>query len=479
MFFVWSSAHAAAVATGARMDDKMGYFRFVLDLTEVGEYEVFTLQNPPRMVIDLVNAKWNGPKGDLEKMKGKYIDGVRYGHPDMGILRVVLDAKMPLGIKKKFIIKPKGEGANKTYRLVIDVSPDTSAPPVVEEAKAPASQTPASMQQEEEKPQEQPQEPPLSLERLQDDSPVPDKEIPESITKEKPESNLPASMRGEEPVQQDPQNYVKEEPVPELKNVPKMPKQRVEEKKPEPGKPLSMTSLYSEKKKIRGEKPVIVIDAGHGGIDPGASGKSGVKEKDITLRYATDMKEQLEKSGKYKVVMTRKGDYFVNLRDRVEIAKESSGDLFISVHADSHPDPRTRGLSVYTLSEKASDKEAEALAERANDEDVIDGVDLKKESEDLQGLLIDMVQRDTKNHSAEFAQLLVESLGKDARLLENSHRFAGFVVLTGADVPSVLVELGYLSNKIEDKLLQTPEYRMKIIEAMSETVDSYFVKNDF
>ncbi len=224
----------------------------------------------------------------------------------------------------------------------------------------------------------------------------------------------------------------------------------------------------------RAQKPVIVIDPGHGGVDPGAMGRGKAREKAITFTYAVALKNELEKTGRYKVVLTRRGDYYVNLRKRVAVAQEAQGDIFLSLHADSHPNPTTRGLSVYTLSENASDKEAESLAHRANREDVIDGVDLKGEPEDVKSVLIEMTQRDTKNLSARFAEILVKKVGKEARLLRNTHRFAGFVVLKGVDIPSVLVELGYLSNRHEERLLQTEAYKVKLVRAMKEALDVYF-----
>lgn len=223
-------------------------------------------------------------------------------------------------------------------------------------------------------------------------------------------------------------------------------------------------------------KPKIVIDAGHGGVDPGAIGKSGMREKKITLQFALSLKKELERTGRYKVALTRSGDYFISLNDRVKKARNAGADLFISLHADSHPNPKTRGLSVYTLSEKRARWEADRLAKKAGREEVIKGVDLTEESRDVQQVLIDLAQRHTKNTSASFAEILVKELGDDAKLLERTHRFAGFAVLTGVDVPSVLVELGYLSNAYEEKLLRTSRYRGKIVKGMKDAVDKYFNK---
>lgn len=219
---------------------------------------------------------------------------------------------------------------------------------------------------------------------------------------------------------------------------------------------------------------VIAVDAGHGGVDPGAIGSSGTYEKIITLAAARQLKETLEQTGRYRVVLTRSGDSFVRLRERVAIARRAGAELFISLHADSIADPSVRGLSVYTLSEVASDKEAAALATKENKADLIAGVDLSSEEPDVVNILIDLAQRETMNLSARFASMLVDDLRKQVTLLRKTHRFAGFAVLKAPDIPSVLVELGYLSNAVEEKKLLMPSYRANLVQAVRHAVDRYF-----
>jgi N-acetylmuramoyl-L-alanine amidase len=219
---------------------------------------------------------------------------------------------------------------------------------------------------------------------------------------------------------------------------------------------------------------VVVIDPGHGGVDPGALSISGVYEKNITLGVAQAVKTELEKRGRYRVVLTRDRDIFIPLRDRVKIARQAGADLFISLHADSVGNPGIRGLSVYTLSEHASDSEAAALAEKENKVDLIAGLDLSHESPEVTNILIDLTQRETMNRSASFAQGMVGELSEVTTLLSNSHRFAGFAVLKAPDVPSVLIELGYLSNKEEEPLLRQAAYRAKLAAALSRSVERYF-----
>lgn len=228
---------------------------------------------------------------------------------------------------------------------------------------------------------------------------------------------------------------------------------------------------------IRSEKTTIVIDAGHGGVDPGATSRSGHYEKDIVLDVARRLQRQLLNSGRYRVVMTRETDVFVPLRERVNIARNAGADLFVSVHADSLRSAKVRGASVYSLSEKASDKEAAQLAAKENSSDVIAGISIGNETDDIvRSILIDLAQRETKNKSVRFAKLLLPELGGVGALLRNSHRYAGFRVLMAPDVPSVLVELGLLSNAADEKLLMSSRGRDKLAAAISEAIDRYFAE---
>ncbi|MCE3232546.1 MAG: N-acetylmuramoyl-L-alanine amidase [Rickettsiaceae bacterium] len=225
--------------------------------------------------------------------------------------------------------------------------------------------------------------------------------------------------------------------------------------------------------KIR-RKPLIVIDAGHGGHDPGTISNNGTQEKDLTLEYAKELQHELIDEDKYEVFMTRKRDVYIPLKDRVERARNAKGDLFISIHVNSHPNKDTNGLCVYTLSETASDKEAELLAKKENKEGLINGLNLANKENEITELFIDMAQRDTKNLSASFAENIVTQAKEDTQLLQKPHRFAGFRVLTGADIPSVLVELGYITNEKEELLLRTESYKNKLAKAIVRAIDNHF-----
>jgi N-acetylmuramoyl-L-alanine amidase len=220
--------------------------------------------------------------------------------------------------------------------------------------------------------------------------------------------------------------------------------------------------------------PVIVLDPGHGGIDPGCIGFSGTHEKDISFATAHEIGRLLEATKRYRVVLTRAGDEYVPLHERVERARAANGDLFISIHADAIPDRSVRGASVFTLSERASDAAAAELAQRENKADLVSGVDLAAQSREVSDILLDLARRQTNNLSIGLAREIVAKLGSAVPMLENSHRSAGFAVLKAPDIPSALVELGCLSNREEDKLLRAPAYRKKLAQGIFQSVDAYY-----
>ena len=189
---------------------------------------------------------------------------------------------------------------------------------------------------------------------------------------------------------------------------------------------------------------------------------------------ARELKAVLDKDGRYTVYLTRNRDIFIPLRDRVKIARRYDADIFLSIHADSAANKRATGLSVYTLSEKASDKEAAALAEKENKADIVAGLNFAEHSKEVSDVLLNLAQRETLNRSSEFATFMVQEMRKSTHTLDNTHRFAGFAVLKAPDVPSVLMELGYLSNRNEEKMLQQKSYRKKLAVSAARAIDKYF-----
>lgn len=239
-------------------------------------------------------------------------------------------------------------------------------------------------------------------------------------------------------------------------------------------KTITKTRPVQKTKRVANKKPVIVIDAGHGGIDPGAIGVGGVYEKKITLSTAKMIKETLEKSGRYTVYLTRERDIYLKLKERRDFAHKKNADFFISIHADSIKNKSLRGASVYTLSEKSSDKVAEALAKTENKSDLIAGVDLSDEVQEVTNILIDLAQRETMNLSSKFASMLLKKLKGDIKLLRTPHRFAGFAVLKSVDIPSILIEIGFLSNRNDARLLIKRSFQKKFSQSLLRALDTYF-----
>jgi N-acetylmuramoyl-L-alanine amidase len=222
---------------------------------------------------------------------------------------------------------------------------------------------------------------------------------------------------------------------------------------------------------------IIALDPGHGGQDPGALGVSGTQEKGVVIRVARELQAQLQMGGQYKVMLTRNGDSYVPLRERVARAQEAKADLFLSIHADSHSDPSVRGASVYTLSEEATDREAAALAARENRADSYMSK-LTTQPDTVARTLVAMTQRGTGNQSRRFADTIVNTFSTGGiRLLPHTHREAGFAVLTSPDIPACLVELGYLSNRQDEKLLTVYQHQMALARSLRGSVDAYFANN--
>jgi N-acetylmuramoyl-L-alanine amidase len=226
-------------------------------------------------------------------------------------------------------------------------------------------------------------------------------------------------------------------------------------------------------------RPVVVIDPGHGGVDNGTQAGGGENnEKDLVLGFGLALRDRIEKSGKYRVVMTREDDTFVPLADRVRIARNQSAALFVSIHADALPrgEGDAQGATIYTLSDRASDSEAERLAEAENKADAIGGVNLTEEPTEVADILIDLARRETRTFSNRFARLLMGEMKTTARMHKRPLKSAGFKVLKAPDVPSVLVELGYVSNKDDLEHLQSESWRAKIVGSMGQAIDAFFAK---
>jgi len=407
----WVGAADEAKAAGPRSivtDIRVGLHqqvtRFVMDIFGASSADIFTLENPYRIVIDLPQVGWRLPPRPLPAEKGLF-KKVRYGLFKPGTTRVVIETTGPAAVSQAMFLAPAADG---NQRLVLDFAPST--PQAFRQAmKAETS-----------------------------------KQTISSAAVAGPPGN--AAAGGADDVAD--------------------------------GQTLATASLPfvrpPRKPHVSLKKPLIVLDPGHGGVDPGAIGASGTYEKHITLSAGREFRRMFEATGRYRVLMTRERDIFIPLRERVSFAREAGADLFISIHADTVKRANVRGLSVYTLSEKASDREAAQLAESENKSDLIAGMDLSHETPEVTNILIDLAQRETMNQSARFASLTVGELRRNVRLLPNTHRFAGFRVLKAPDVPSVLVEMGFLSNKADERELKSKAYRAKLGKALVRAVDGYF-----
>jgi N-acetylmuramoyl-L-alanine amidase len=438
-------ASGAVSAADAEVTDiRVGLFglstRIVIDLDRPIEAKVFTLAGPARLVIDLPEVGWRLPQKPLPANTG-VLARLRYGLFQPGNSRIVIDLNQPSRVHDA--ISLPGDGGQPD-RLVIDMARATGTAFLQSVQAAPmvirGSET-----------------------RIVSAVPVtlPAPVVAAAPSSPKPEILAQVPVKPVPPLMQTPQPAPAAVPVPTGQPETRMASLRIPRKPAVPG---------------QAKKRIIVIDPGHGGVDPGAIGVSGIYEKHITLAAARDLKEYLENTGRFEVHLTRDRDIFIRLRGRIERARDMKADLFISLHADTIRDRGVRGLSLYTLSERASDKEAGELAERENKADLIAGIDLTNESAEVTNILIDLAQRETMNQSAKLAALLVDELDKRVKTLRNPHRFAGFAVLKAPDIPSVLIELGFLSNKEDERALRSKTHRNNLAQSIAGAVDRYFSK---
>ena len=227
-----------------------------------------------------------------------------------------------------------------------------------------------------------------------------------------------------------------------------------------------------------GPAPLVMLDPGHGGKDPGAIGVSGTFEKHVSLATAMELKRQLEAGGRYRVVLTRQRDVFIPLGGRVEAAQKHGAALFVSMHADALADSSVRGASVYTLAGTASDQQTAALAQRENAADRFAPGAFRGETPEVAAILASLVRRETRLGSVAMASSVVGALDRDVPMLPNPSRHTAFVVLKAADIPSVLVEMGFMSNPEDEAALRRPDHRVRVAAAMKRAVDGYFAAAD-
>jgi len=360
--------------------------RVVIDLDRRVSFRHLTLDQPPRLAIDLPEVAWEVPRINGARVTG-LVTGLRFGRLQAGVSRIVLDLAQPFRIRKVFELPP---GSGHGHRIVTELVEAAATAQTAGQAVA-AEQQQAAV------------------------------------------AVIP------------PANGMVVLPPPR-KQPPPAPRKRV-----------------------------VVIDPGHGGVDPGAVGSGGTYEKDVVLAMGLELRRQLEATGRYTVIMTRDADRIVRLRDRLRVARDSDGELFLSLHADSLVRaPDVRGASVYTLSEQASNQEAARLARKENRADILAGVDLSDQEDIVTEILIDLAQRDANNKSVQVAEHFVGQLKSVTKMARQRRSQAGFVVLKSPDMPSVLIELGYLSNAADERALGDPAHLAGLARAMVAAVDQHF-----
>jgi N-acetylmuramoyl-L-alanine amidase len=396
--------------TGSRVAGNDIRTRFVADITRPVSYSVYVLPDPYRVMIDMPEVSFGLPEGAGAKVLG-LISEFRFGTLDQGRSRMVLDTDGPVLIEKSYIMKAKGKNPARIVVDLVRTSKETFLKTYRADANIAEGETPL----------------PLAEEKLAEAEEV-----------------APASGAG-------------------------APDQSAKMQEGEPPAPPKKKAVA----RASGRR-LIVIDPGHGGIDSGAVSKAKTEEKTVVLDFGLMLRDKLEASGRYDVIMTRDDDTFVTLKERMHIARKSEADLFIAVHADTVRGQSARGATVYTLSEKASDAEAAALAQKENRADIIGGVDLGGENQEITDILIDLAQRETKNHSMFFAKRAVGELKPVTKMTGQPLRSAGFMVLKAPDVPSILIELGYLSSKEDEALLTSEAWQKKIAGALAKAIDGYF-----
>ncbi len=406
-----AAAQEVTQVTGIRFGIQGARTRVVIDADRPLGYATKVLGDPWRLVVDLPDVVWNPQPGPLSKVRG-IARAHRFGSLGSGRGELIVDTSSPFRIVTTVLLPPSE--ITSRYRLMIDLEP---MPAAAFEALA-AGPLPKALEAD---------------------------EVVPTLSTEAPRAPVSADVQ------------VAALPPPGIQ-----------------GRPTATDAPPPIPQLAPRDLPVIVIDAGHGGTDPGAIGVTGTYEKTLTLAMARQLRDALEASRRYRVVLTRDDDIFIPLRERIHKAREAKGQLFISLHADALTREATRGASVYTLSETASDAEAALLASKENKAEIIVGADLRNHDPVVTSILIDLAQRDTNNKSIEFADILSVELAKVTPLLRKHRRFAGFAVLKSPDIPSALVELGYISNAEDADNLNDEAFRAKLARAALRAVDRYF-----
>ena len=409
-------AFAENAVTGMRVgavkiDDHTG-LRLVIETKAPLKASLLLLQSPYRLVIDMPNTSWSVDKlARRGNLQVAPVSAYRFGNPKPEIGRLVIELEKPAAPVRVFALPSAGAGS----RFVIDLLDRGKTAFLVASS---------------------------ALEKTQNidlNYSVTDRAMVKDADRVKTVKPLAMPLPNSKPA----------------RHVNKAVTAAIATPKPRP------------------QKWVVFIDAGHGGKDPGALGKAGTAEKNITRAAARELASQLRATGKVIPILARDDDRFLRLRQRIRLARQNQADLFISLHADSAQRSSARGISVFTLSDKASDKEAAALARQENSADLIGGPDLSAEDPEAAGALVRMFQRESMNQSARFAAVILQQIRDLPGGNKRGHRFAGFAVLKAPDMPSVLVEMGFLSNRKDEANLNKKSYRQDLAKRLAKAILVY------
>jgi N-acetylmuramoyl-L-alanine amidase len=421
LFLLWlPDAQAAVAVSSTRVWPAEDYTRLTLESKQPISYNMFTLDNPVRLVVDLDDVDLHGPLDELARKVSNddpYIKSIRIGQFKPGVVRLVLDLKTEVK-PQLFSLKPVAEYG---YRLVLDIYPAVPVDPLMallsksENEAAPTSSTAATATAE-------------STKATGEAAPALPAEAPPSVPPPAAEIAKPAP----------------------------------EKKPPE----------------LRARPIIIAIDAGHGGEDPGAHGRYGTLEKNVTLAIARKLRKLVDASDDMRAVMTRDGDYFIPLHIRVVKARKAHADLFVSIHADAFIKPTASGSSVFALSEHgATSAAARWLAKNENEADLIGGVNIAVDDPYLARTLLDLSQTATITDSLRVGKLVLNRLGAINNLHRGFVEQAGFAVLKAPDIPSILVETAFISNPDEERHLKDEGYQEKVARAIFDGIKRYFARN--
>ena len=447
-----AEALAVPAVKGVRIGQHDDKTRLVLDLTESAPFKIHALTGPNRLVIDMPPVHWALGEQTVAFHRAGVLR-VRFGRFLGDTSRIVVDLAQPAVVQRTFLVEPS-QGGSGAYRLVVDFGtlPVSAVP-----AKSRQTVVSASASIDDERQVAGVGQPTELVGQVRR---VAHQRDPVKTTSETRLSV--AAARAAEP-----EGGVTE-PAPAVQQrEPFLEARSSDQAEPVP--------LPRAKPSVGAASHLIAIDPGHGGRDPGAVAASGLQEKVLALTFARDLRAALEASGRYRSVMTRERDHKISLHRRVEVARDAGADLFLSIHVDLLDDHEVRGVSVYTLSDEASDVETAELAARENKADIVADVDLSEDyDEEVAKVLISMVQQNTMNCSAVLAATLLPELGRVAPLISSPHRFGDFRVLKAPDIPSVLVELGFLSNDQDAERLQSDGHRRNLAGAIVDALDTYF-----